>query len=73
MASNQRTKGSSLFLRLCTSVGFSGHTPDRTLRSSSETKLTGPLVNDTYQASAAKIFNILPLEIRNCRVFDDFK
>ena len=49
------------------------YTPGRTLRSSSETKLTVPLENDTFQASAAKIFNVLPLEIRNCRVFDDFK
>jgi hypothetical protein len=43
------------------------------LRSSSETKLTVPLENYTFQASAAKNFNILPLEIRNCRVFNYFK
>ena len=49
------------------------YTPGRTLRSSSETKLTVPLENDTFQARAAKMFNILPLEIRNCRVFNDFK
>ena len=49
------------------------YTPGRTLRSSSETKLTVPLENDTFQASAAKIFNILPLEIGNCHVFNDFK
>ena len=49
------------------------YTPGRTLRSSSETKLTVPLENDTFQASAAKTFNVLPLEIRNCRVFDDFR
>ena len=49
------------------------YTPGRTLRSSSENKLTVPLENDTFQASAAKIFNILPLGSRNCRVFNDFK
>ena len=49
------------------------YTRGRTLRSSSETKLTVPLENDTFQASAAKIFNILLLGIRNCRVFNDFK
>jgi hypothetical protein len=49
------------------------YTPGRTLRSSSETKLTVPLENDTFQAGAVNIFNILPLEIRNCRVFNDFK
>jgi hypothetical protein len=32
-----------------------------------------PLENDNFQASAAKKFNILPLEIRNCNVFNDFK
>jgi hypothetical protein len=32
-----------------------------------------PLENDNFQASAAKNFNILPLEIRNCRVFNDLK
>ena len=47
--------------------------PGRTLRSSSETKLTMPLKNDTCQASVAKNFNILPLGIRNCRVFNNFK
>ena len=47
--------------------------PGRTLRSSSETKFTVPLENDTFQAGAVNIFNILPLEIRNCRVFNDFK
>ena len=36
------------------------YTPGRTLRSSSETKLAVPLENNTFQASAAKIFNILP-------------
>ncbi len=49
------------------------YTPGRTLRSSSDTKLTVPLENDTFQASAGKFFNILPLEIINCRVFNDFK
>ena len=50
------------------------YTPGRKLRSSSETKLTVPLENDAFQASAAKNFLIsLPLGIRNCRVFNDFK
>ena len=48
------------------------YTPGRTLRSSSEAKLTVPLKNDTFQASVAKIFNVLPLGIRNC-VFNNFE
>jgi hypothetical protein len=81
MASNQRTKRFSFGPSYVYALYFDQwpsylklelYTPGRTLRSSSETKLTVPLENDTFQASAAKFFNILPLEIRNCRVFNDF-
>ena len=47
--------------------------PVRTLISSEEILLTVPLENNTFQASAAKAFNNLPADIRNCSNFYDFK
>ena len=49
------------------------YTPTRTLRSSNETKLTVPLIKETFQDSAAEVFNSLPVTIRNCTDFTTFK
>ena len=40
------------------------HVPGRTLRSSNDVKLEVPLVNGTFQDSAAAVFNNLPADIR---------
>ena len=47
--------------------------PGRTLRSSNNVKLEVPLVNGTFQDSAAAVFNNLPADIRNCSNFNIFR
>ena len=42
----------------------------RSLRSGAATRLTIPMERGTFQDSAAKLFNVLPANIRNC---SDFK
>ena len=42
----------------------------RSLRSGARTRLTIPMERGTFQDSAAKLFNVLPANIRNC---SDFK
>ena len=42
----------------------------RSLRSGAATRLIIPMERDTFQDSAAKLFNVLPSNIRNC---SDFK
>ena len=42
----------------------------RSLRSGAATRLTKPMERGTFQDSAAKLFNVLPANIRNC---SDFK
>ena len=42
----------------------------RSLRSGAATRLIIPIERDTFQDSAAKLFNVLPANIRNC---SDFK
>ncbi len=49
------------------------YVPGRTLRSSNDVKLEVPLVNGTFQDSAAAVFNNLPADIRNCNDFNIFK
>ena len=49
------------------------HVPGRTLRSSNGIKLEVPLVNGTFQDSAAAVFNNLPADISNCNNFNIFR
>ena len=49
------------------------HVPGRTLRTSNDIKLEVPLVNGTFQDSAAAIFNNLSADIRNCNNFNIFR
>ena len=49
------------------------HVPGRTLRSSNDVKLEMPLVNGTFQDSAAAVFNNLTADIRNCNNFNTFR
>ncbi|CAH3042695.1 unnamed protein product, partial [Porites lobata] len=41
----------------------------RSLRSGAATRLTIPMEMGTFQDSAAKLFNVLPANIRNCSYF----
>ena len=49
------------------------HVPGRTLKSSNDVKLEVPLVNGTFQDSAAAVFNNLPGDIRNYNDFNIFR
>ncbi len=44
----------------------------RTLRSSSARRLVVPLVTGTFQAEAARVFNDLPEDIRNCSNYKEY-
>ncbi len=44
----------------------------RTLRSSSACHLVVPLVTGTFQAEAARVFNDLPEDIRNCSNYKEY-
>ena len=46
--------------------------PARNLRSSVATRLMIPLTANTFQHSAAKLFNSLPADLRNCTNFNQF-
>ena len=49
------------------------YVPGRCLRSSNDVKLEVPLVNGTFQDSAAAVFNNLSADIRNCNDFNTFR
>ena len=45
---------------------------DRNLRSQGNIHLNVPLENKTFQDSASKLFNSLPIHITNCKDFNTF-
>ena len=47
--------------------------PTRTFRSNSGISLEIPMISHTFQDQAAKVFNNLPLETRNCPDFNVFR
>ena len=49
------------------------YTPERSLRSSTETILKVPRTPGTFQDSTSKSFNSLPSIIRNCTSLTEFK
>ena len=45
---------------------------ERLLRSSVATQVEVPLESGTFQATASQLFNVLPIEPRNCTNFNQF-
>ena len=48
------------------------YSPNRTLRSSNEHKLKVPLEDGTFQACCAKLYNILPEDVKSCDNYSSF-
>ena len=48
---------------------MSGETP---LRSSVVTQLEVPSESGTFQATASQLFNVLPIQLKNCTNFNQF-
>ncbi len=53
-------------------LGLEQYVNDRNLRSRGNIRLKVPCENKTFQDNASKLFNSLPIDIRNCKVFNTF-